>query len=542
MNQLVDHLAEEVRSAWRFRWIAFGVAATVAVLGWLLVFSLPDRYESSASVFVDTRTAIKPVIKDLSIEQDVNAQLNFVRQSLLAGEQLRKIAEQTGVLLPTVVSQAEQAKTLKKLADDVTLDVRSASENPKDDSAGSIYSISYQDQDRGRSLRVVQTLLNTLVEKTLSGKREGSESAQKFLESQLRIYETRLRDSENRLAEFKKRNVGLMPADQQQPGGGYFSQLQAEIDAAKKAETDLNVALARRGELARQLRGEAVVSAAGSTPVIGAAGISAGTDTMSRIKETQAKLDDLLLRFTDKHPDVIATRETLQELQRRRAAEIESLKRGDANAVAASGASSNPVFQSIQLALNQADVEIASLRGQLANHHAKAAELRKRLDTAPQVEAEYAQLTRDYDVNQAQYNALLSNYEKARLGEQADNAGSVRFEVVQPPTASFSPVFPRRVLLHGVVLAVAVLLGAALAWLLSMMRPVVGTAQSLARLTGLPVLGVVSAAFPGRIHIDERRSMYRYAAGLGCLMFAFLIVVILSRAGLRIALQSTGAG
>jgi len=406
MNPAIEHVIEELRSAWRFRWFAFGVAVVVAVVGWLVIFTLPDRYESSASVFVDTRTPIKPVIKDLSIDQDTNAQLNFVRQSLLAGPQLRKIAEQTGVLSPTVTGPSHQAKILDRLASDILVEVRSAGENPEDETAGSIYSIAYQDRDRARSLRVVETLLNTLVEQTLSGKREGSESAQKFLEEQMHILEVRLRDAENRLAEFKKRNVGLMPTDQNQAAGGYFAQLQAEMDAATKAQTDLNIALARRSELSRQLRGEAVVSAA-------------GTDTMSRIKDTQAKLDDLLLRFTDKHPDVIATRETLQELQRRRAAEIESLKRGDANAVAASGAGSNPVFQSIQLALNQADVEIASLRGQIENHRIKAAELRKRLDTAPQVEAEYAQLTRDYDVNHTQYNALLANYEKARLGEQA---------------------------------------------------------------------------------------------------------------------------
>jgi polysaccharide chain length determinant protein (PEP-CTERM system associated) len=542
MSQLVEHLVEELRSAWRFRWIAFGVAAGVAVLGWTLVFSLPDRYESSARVFVDTRTALKPVIKDLSIEQDVNAQLNFVRQSLLAGQQLRKIAEQTGVLLPTVREPARQARILKNLADGVTLDVRSASDNPRDEAAGNIYSISYQDQDRARSLRVVETLLNTLVEQTLRGKQQGSESAQKFLETQLRIYESRLRESENKLAEFKKRNVGLMPSDQAQPGGGYFSQLQAEIDAAKKTETDLEVALARRGELSRQLRGEAVVSAAGSTPIIGAAGISAGTDTVSRIKETQAKLDDLLLRFTEKHPDVIAARETLQELQRRRTVEIESLKRGDANAVASSGASSNPVFQSIQLALNQADVEIASLRGQLVNHREKANELRKRLDTAPGVEAEYSQLTRDYDVNKTQYTALLSNYEKARLGEQADSAGSVRFEIVQPPSASYTPVFPRRVLLLAGVMVAAIVLGVGVIWLMALLRPVVGTAQSLIDLTGLPVLGVVSAAFPGRIRADVRRSLMRFAAGMGCLLFAFVVVVLMSRAGVRLAMHSTGTG
>jgi len=542
MNPVVEHVVEELRSAWRFRWLALIVATVVAVIGWVVVFSLPDRFESSARVFVDTRTALNPVIKDLSISQDVNAQLNFVRQSLLAGPQLRKIAEQAGVLTPTAGGPAQQARILKTLADGVVLDVRSAGENPKDDSAGSIYGITYQDQNRARSLRVVETLLNTLVEQTLSGKREGSESSLKFLEGQLRSLEERRRESENRLAEFKKRNVGLLPTDQTQGGGGYFAQLQTEIDASKKAETDLDIALARRAELARQLRGEAVVSAAGSTPVIGASGITAGTDTMSRIKDTQARLDDLLLRFTDKHPDVIAMRETLQELQRRRTAEIASLKRGDADAVAASGASSNPVFQSIQLALNQADVEIASLRGALSQHREKAAELRQRLDTAPEVEAEYAQLTRNDAVNKTQYEALLSNYEKARLGEQADSAGSVRFEIVQPPTASFSPVFPKRVLLLVGTLIAALVLGGVVTWLMTLLRPVVGTAQGLTKLTGLPVLGVVSAAFPARNRAAARAALMRYAAGFGCLFFVFVIAVVLSRAGVRIAMHASGSG
>ena len=43
--------------------------------------------------------------------------------------------------------------------------------------------------------------------------------------------------------------------------------------------------------------------------------------------------------------------------------------------MAASGASTNPVVQSIQLQLNQADVEIASLNGEITQHRNKAAEL-----------------------------------------------------------------------------------------------------------------------------------------------------------------------
>ena len=537
MNQLIESVYDELHSAWRFRWWGLLAASIAAVFLWATVFSLPDRYEADARVFVDTRTALKPVLEGLTVEQDVNAQLNLVRQSLLTGPTLRKIAEDSGVLSPTITSPAEQARVLDAMASRVTLTVNSASDRESEATAGAMYGIEYQDFSRERTLRVVEILLNTLVEQTLGGKHEGAASAQKFLETQIREYEGRLRVAEDRLAEFKKRNIGLMPTEQ----GGYFGQLQTEMDAAKKAETDLQIVLSKRAELARQLRGEAVITAAGSTS-LGAGGVTGGTDTVSRIKDTQARLDDLLLRFTEKHPDVIATRQTLEELQRRRTAEIESLKRGDANAVASTGAGASPVVQSIQLALNQADVEISSLRGALVQHREKAAELRKRLDTAPKVEAEYAALNRDYDVNKAQYTALLGNYEKARLGEQADNAGSVRFEIVQPPTASFSPVFPMRTLVLAGSLALALAIGGALAYLLHLLRPVVGSARSLAEFTGLQVLGVVSAAFPGRINAAVKRDLLQFAAGAACLLVAFAVVLTLNWAGFRLGAPTHGVG
>jgi polysaccharide chain length determinant protein (PEP-CTERM system associated) len=538
MLPVFEQIFDELHSAWRFRWWALAAAAVFAVAGWFVVFTLPDRYEADARVFVDTRTALKPVLEGLTVEQDVNAQLNFVRQSLLAGAQLRKVAIDAGVLSPTTVDPVSEAQVLGGLANRVTLTVHSASERENDREAGSIYGIAYQDGNRARSLRVVEVLLNTLVEQTIGGKRQGAESAQKFLEKQIRDYETRLRQAEDRLAEFKKQNIGLMPTEQ----GGYFTQLQTEIDAAKKSETDLQVAESRRAEIARQMRGEAVIGATGAAPVLGSSGVSAGSDTVTRIKETQAKLDELLLRFTDKHPDVIAMRETLVELQRRRDEEIASLRRGDANVVAASGVGNNPVYQSMQLALNQADIEIASLHGTLAQHRAKAAELRQRLDTAPQVEAEFAALNRDYDVNKAQYTALLAKYEKARLGEEADSAGSVRFEVVQPPNASFAPVFPHRTLFLAAALAAALAAGAGLAFLLHILRPVVGSARSLASLTGLPVLGVVSAAFPKRLREAAHRDLFQFAGGVACLVILFAAVLALNWWGFRLGAAATAAG
>lgn len=533
MQEIIDRIYDEARSAWRFRWAGMAAAAAVAMVGWLVVFALPDRYESSASVFVDTRTALRPVLQGLTMEQDVNVQLNYVRQSLLSGERLEKIARESGVLPAEENDPKRIAEILSEFAKRLGLDARSASNRESEREAGSIYSFRYRDELRERSLAVMRIVVDTFVEETLGGKRAGSESAQRFLEEEIREHEERLRTAENRLADFRRENIGLMPTEQ----GGYFAQLQATLDNAARIENDLNVATSRRAELSRQLRGESVIGATAG-PVAGAT--VAGGDTVSRINEAQARLDELLLRFTDRHPDVIAARATLDELKARREAEIERLRHGDPSAIASSGVSTNPVYQSIQLQLNQVDVEIASLRGQLAQHRTKAADLRKRLEIAPRIDAELSQLMRDYEVTRNQHAALLANYEKAQLGERADDAGSVRFEVVQPPNSPYAPVSPKRALLLAGVLVVAIGLGGALSYLLHLVNPVVGSAAGLTALVDLPVLGVVSAAFPEALAARARGELFRFVGAGVLLLLAFAVAVVLNWSGFRLGIGGAG--
>jgi polysaccharide chain length determinant protein (PEP-CTERM system associated) len=534
MTPALDHVFDEVRGAWRFRWIALIAAFIIVLIGWAVVFALPDRYEADARVFVDTRTALKPALQGLTIDQNVDAQINYVRQSLLEGPQLARIAKESGVLLPTVTDERARAKILTALSDRITLGVFSAgTQGDERSTAGTIYTFHYTDGERARSLRVVESLLNTFVEETLGGKREGSQHAQQFLEAQIKDYEQRLSAAEDRLAAFKKKNVGLMPSDQ----GGYFAQLQKEVDAAKKAESDLSVAMSRRDELAKQLHSDSVVSAAGGSATSGARGAGGG-DTLSRIQETQAKLDELLLKYTDKHPDVIATRATLAELKQRRASELANLQRGDASAIASSGAGNNPVYQSMQLELNKVDVEIAALRRELAQHQSTVADLRQRLNSAPQVEAEYQQLNRDYDVNKAQYTALLESYQKARLGERADNAGSVRFEIVLPPTSPLTPVWPKRILLLGLIWLAALAAGGAIAYGLHTIKPIISSVRAVNELTAFPVLGVVSIAFPTAQRKKMWRHAWRISAAGACLVVALGVAFALNWSGARLSIHA----
>jgi polysaccharide chain length determinant protein (PEP-CTERM system associated) len=522
MQEILEQVLGILREVWRYRWLALGVAWVICLLSWAVILALPDRYEARARVFVDPSTALKPVIQGLAIEQDVNAELNLVRQSLMSRPHLEKILHETG-LEPKQHSSEALARAITDLGS--RIDIVAASPG-NDMTPSKVYTISYVDTSRDRSIQVVKLLLDSFMEGTIGGKRTGSLEAQAFVESQIKDYEERLSQAEQRLAAFKKENVGLVPGD----SSDYFTRLQAEIDAVKKTQTSLGIAQTRRAALEQQLRGEGALAAGPTQGVIGSNGsLQSGGDTLSRIQETQAKLDDLLLRFTDKHPDVIALKQTLVDLKQRRQGELAALKRGDAGAAAATGASANPVYQSIQLALNQADVEIAGLRGELGDHEAKVTELRRMVDTMPQVEAEFARLNRDYAVNKAEYNTLLERLQQARLGQDADEKGSVRFEVIDPPTADFRPVAPRRTLLLLGALIAAIVGGAGAAYLLTTLRPVFHTVRQLRQVTGAVIYGAVSATRDAAAATALRRQYIVYSAASSALIVALAAAVFVGK-------------
>lgn len=516
MQEVLKRLLDDLRGSWRFRRLALAAAWGVCLVGWAVVFTMPDEYRSSARVFVDTRTALDRYVKDLAIQQDVSAQINFVRQSLLSRPQLEKVIRETDLDLRAKTPEARVALTdslLKKIKITAT----------DAGTGGLVFTLTYDDRDRQTSLRVVEMLMNTFVEEVLGGKRSGSEVGQKFLQEQIEEYEQRLREAEERLADFKRRNVGLMPGAQ----GDYFTRLQAELAAVEKGRADLSIAMTSRDELERQLRGEA--SAAARTPSAAAS----TSETVTRIQEAQTRLDNLLLQYTEKHPDVVALRETIVQLEERRRVELASLRGG--NGLPA-GASSNPVVQSIQLSLNRAEVEIAGLRARIAEGQRKVAELQKLVDTAPEVEAEFTRLNRDYDGMKERYAAFVDRAERAKIGDQAEETDAIRFEVLDPPAAKIEPVAPNRPLLLIGCLVVGLGAGAGLAFVIHQLRPVFTSSRVLNEVTGLPVLGVVSETWLDKHRLRRRAELIRYSIAAGALLVVFLFVLRISDAGIRVSL------
>jgi len=527
MNNLLEQVLNELKGAWRFRWIAIAVAWGVCLLGWLFVLSLPDIYRAQARVFVDTKTALTQTVEGIAFEDNMAAQLNYVRQSLLGAPALERIARDTDLDV-RAKTPAEREELITKLRQKIVIDAQTSGRNTTD----VLFTLSYKDTSRTKSLEVVDRLLNMFIEDTLGGKRAGSEEAQRFLRDQISDYETRLRSAEERLAAFKKKNVGLVPGEQ----GDYFARLQAEGDAARTAREQLSVATSRVQELERQLRGEQAFLPGLTGP--GAGGD--GKDTTTRILEARTRLDELLLRFTDRHPDVIALRETISQLEERQRAEFDALRNGDRAAATGSAPMANPIYQQIQLQLRQAQVDVATLQRQINDREQRIAELRKLIDTVPEVEAEFARLNRDYDVTRAQYTALVDRLEKARLSEQAQQTGSVRFEVIDPPSSPFDPVEPDRLRLLAMVFIAGLGLGGGVAYLLHQMKPVFNNVRTLSEITGLTVLGAVSRTWLEKHQGQRRKGILGFGAAAATLLLAFGIIIVLQQPGSQMIRQLLG--
>jgi polysaccharide chain length determinant protein (PEP-CTERM system associated) len=326
--------------------------------------------------------------------------------------------------------------------------------------------------------RVVQTLLDSLREGTLGINRSDSDRAQLFLQHQIDEYEKRLVTAEDRLAEFKKRNVGMMPDER----GDYFTRLQAALNTQERLESDLAAATNRRNELARQLEGE--------EPVFGLAGGAGGGVTASEaaIEELRGELARMRLRFTDQHPEVRAILDTMAQLEARAAQERGALR---ANPELL-GLQQNPVYQNLQIAYNEAQIQVRTLSGQLAEQKARTEELRRLLDTIPEVEAELVRLTRDYEVTKGQYETFLRRLESARISEEAEESSDeITFRVMDPAAAPLLPTGPPRTLLFGAVLAMAFAFGGGIALVMHQMHPVFGNSKALGSYLELPVLGTV---------------------------------------------------
>lgn len=501
MYEVLAQIVSYVRATWRRRWIIILVAWVVALGGWIWVYSLPDQYRANARVYVDTQSLLRPLLSGLAVQPNTSQQVAMMTRTLISRPNIEKVARMTDLDI-----QAKNQVEMDRLINGLMASIRL-----KGDTRTNLYSISYQHENPELAKKVVQALLTIFVEESLGSSRKDIATSQQFIEQQLKVYEDKLIAAEDALKDFKRRNVGTLPGQ----GGDYFSKLSESKAQLAQAQLELREAEYRRDSLKKQV--------SGAEPTLMATPSTTQTSELDgRIGALQAKLDEMKLRYTDQHPDVVGTKRIIAQLeeQKRKEAQMSS---GPTFAVG-----DNPYIQQLNVALAEAEAQVSSLRARVGEYSARYAGLQAAVDRIPEVEAEYKQLMRDYDVYKRNYDALLAKRESAVMAGEVDTKTNViDFRVIEPPRVPLKPSAPNRPFLLSIVLLAALGTGIAVAFLISQIRPTVDDRRVLRDISGLPVLGSVSMFENKEIKRRKRNRLLAFVMSVVSLIGAYSVLIVL---------------
>ena len=510
MQELLDQVLPYVRGVWSNRWVILIVSAVVSFAGFSSVLAMPNIYEAKARFYLDASSRLRDVVSALGMEPDVNSRVYLVRQAITSRPQLERVARATDLDL-TVTTEEEKEALLNRMREKINISTGKGREGQN------LYSVTYNDREQKVALNVVSAILDSFVEDVLEQKDTDTQRTRQFLADQLGYYLKLLEETEHKLQQFKREHPFFVIGAK----GDYFARLQATQDNLQLLSAERQLIVGKRDELRRQLRNTNPYATAEDTATKTMA--FAGSETSLQLANLKRQKRDLLLRYTDKHPQVIAVEEQIGIVQ----AQWERELRNAAKQAEGDGVSTatNPVYIDIQAALRTAILELTEIDGKIAQVTTKVNELRAEIDSAPILEGEYIKLTRDYDNYQRLYNEVLDKSERERIGRVGEESDVISFNVIDPPRVGSKPVSPNRPILLALVFAGSLALGTGVALGLWLLKPTIHSVSELTQIIPLPVLGGISDNHQGVAGRDNR-SMLLFIGFLAALAAVCAVTII----------------
>ncbi len=498
MNGLYDELRLAIHSIWNRRWLALGIAWGLCLVGWLVVAMIPNSYESKARVMIRTQGLLNEKVGITAGEQ--RKVVERLGQTLNSSDNLAKVVRGTD-LGRTVASDAELIGKISSLRKNI--EVKSDINNDN------IFTITATQPTPKDARDVVQKLIDVAEEDSIAGDRKDTSTSLRFLDKQLEQIQKKLQDAEAKRVAFETNNLGMLPGV-----GSVSARMEAARAELGQIDSQLIQARSALAALNSQLAGTPAMM---TTP--GAGGGGGGGN--SALAQAQGDLAAMRARgLTDNHPDVISAKNQI--------AILKTQGGGGGSSGGGSFKTPNPAYASLQSMRAEREASVAALTARKSALQSDMAGYAAKQTAEPGVAAEYERINRDYEVQKAQYDKLLTDREEIRLrGQVGAQTDAVQFQVIEQPLIAKAPASPNRPLFLAMVLLAGLGAGAATAFALGHLQTSYPTAAKLERASGLPVIGSISQMLTGEQRVERRRKMALFFAGAGGLVgvYALLNVV-----------------
>ncbi len=514
--------------------LLIGIAIPIAVLAILLSLTLPDIYTSSALVEIDDPTTSESLASGTQDGSYADQYVQNLKGIVLTDGNLRKLNAEHR-LYPEL--EDDESAMLKRLRRDIhvqivttpILDPRTGREREIVDA----FTLSYDNRVPQKAQKGASWLVGAFLAEHRRQRQGRASNAAEFYSKEAERVRTQVAQLEAKLADFKRINYGKLPEltevnmsmmdrtesqiaanemqarslrqdrvflvaqlEQQRAAGPDAASVRQLEDQYNRMRSTYDDSHPDMVALRRQIDSLKFGTSAG-----------AGTSLRSQLQAKRSTLAESRQRYGAEHPDIKKLQRDIATLETR----IKSGERGDVEM-----SDGTPIGMQLRTQISAIDSQLASITAQNASLRAKLTSIETNVTATPQVEREYANMTRDLTISREKYEQLLNRQMDAEVSESAIVGGRAdEFRLIQSPMLPGMPSKPERLAILLVGLVAAVVFGLTATVAAEALDPKVRGARDIRELLSVSPLVAIPTIRNSR---SRRHNAWRFAAATAAAM------------------------
>jgi polysaccharide chain length determinant protein (PEP-CTERM system associated) len=490
-------VADYVAILKRRRLIILSFVIVCPIIGAVVTRFIPPRYMSQTLVIIEQQKVPDEYVKPV-IESNLDGRLASMKEQILSRSRIQPIIEHYNLYGNTAATMDDKVDLARKAID--IKPIHSAISNASGGLPG--FFIAFTSSDPHTAQLVCGEITNLFMNENLRSREASAEGTTDFLKGQLSDAKKNLDEQDAKLAAFQTQYFGKLPGEEGQ-NVSMMNSLNSQLDASSQqlAQMEQNKtyleSLIAQNQISMAPRPSASSSADTSPAAIAAAQTPEGQAHERELHALQQRESDLLTQYTPSYPDVVAVRRQIADLKKEiAAAAVPAPASKDGTPAVVSQANTDPP------ALRQLRAQLAALQAAIndkqheeANIQSRMGLYASRIQSSPQVEEQYKELTRDYDTAQKFYDDLLTKMNHSKMATDLERRQEgEQFRVMDEPNLPDSPSWPKLSLFVYAGLLLGFGLGCALAAFLEYKDTALRTERDVWAFTRLPTLGIISVA------------------------------------------------
>jgi polysaccharide chain length determinant protein (PEP-CTERM system associated) len=519
---------EYARIIWKRKWLILLPTIAIATAVAIVVWRLPDVYESVTLIVVKPSSIQTSVIPTAS-DDTLTRQLNNINQVVTSRSSLQPLVERYGLYQ----RERLRGEPMEEIIDEMRKDIQVEVNTSRNDITNG-FNITYRGRDPKTTQAVTAELASKFIDAQTQATVSSSTQTKQFFEQQLAQVKQELDAIDKQRLEYMQQHMDNLPTS----AASLLGQLNGLREQQKALITEIGRLRDNRTALSTQLNAlqqqfeidkqevEEVRTDVKATLAYG--------QLIQRKAALDAEIKNMLTTLRPQNPDV-----------KSKQAELDSIK-GEMEQMVKDAEAKNEEIRrriadrpdlrisGLQSDLQRIDNEIKRQETILAQSETQISEVNQRINNVPGTEVGLEILNREYITKKGNYDDLLKKSQSAELvANVAANAQGETIQVIDPANLPSRPVAPKRPLLMllGLGFGLAVGLLAAAAFEVPRLLTI-QTLDDAEHYTGLPVL----ISVPELLTPQEAR---RVPLRRRLLLAAGVIITLISIPALALLLRAT---